>query len=74
MLGSVGTAVYRHAMDGTLAAGVPFAASTLVSGAKEAFSHSLALVAGVSALVVLATAVAVVLTLESNPSRTEVVT
>jgi DHA2 family multidrug resistance protein-like MFS transporter len=73
VLGSVGTAVYRHAMTGR-AAGVPFAASRLVAGSKEAFSHSLAMVACVSVVVVLATAVAVVLTLDSNPSRRRAVT
>jgi DHA2 family multidrug resistance protein-like MFS transporter len=49
-------------------------AAELVDGSKGAFSHSLVMVACVSAVVVLATAVAVVLTLDSNPSQTGAVT
>jgi DHA2 family multidrug resistance protein-like MFS transporter len=97
VLGSIGTALYRHAMTRTIPDGIPVEASEvargtiggavaiarqlpsrigadLIDASKGAFSHSLVMVACVSAVVVLATAVAVVLALGSNPSRTEAVT
>jgi len=71
VLGSVGTAAYRHAMAGVGPGVITIGAS---DAAKGAFSHALVIVACVSTVVVIATAVAVVLTFDSNRTRTGAVT